>query len=142
MWVLSVKRIAFAMLFLMTSCSQLVADTITISVPLRVTTVLDAYRAECAKESGEGKIELDGDEVSKLWTDQGEEAYVIRAAFTCDNIGHIWCGVNGCPTQMVLNNEVYETNRIFRKSPNRISKKQDGTLTYWLPDGKQFNVGK
>jgi hypothetical protein len=126
----------------MTFCSHLVADTITISVPMGVTTVLDAYRAECVENGGEGEIELDGDEVFKLWTDQGEEAYVIRATFKCDNIGHIWCGLNGCPTQIVLNNEVYETNRIFRKSPNRISKKQDGTLTYWLPDGKQFNVGK
>jgi len=134
------KQISLSMSFLVFFCSQLVADTITISVPLGVTTVLDAYRAECAKEGGEGKIELDGDEVSKLWTDQGEEAYVIRATFTCDNIGHIWCGAMGCPTQIVLYDEVYETNRIFRKSPNRISKKQDGTLTYWLPDGKQFNV--
>ena len=39
-------------------CSHLVADTITISVPLGVTTVLDAYRAECVENGGDGEIQL------------------------------------------------------------------------------------
>ena len=132
------KQTSLVIVFLMTFCSQLVADTITISVPSGVTNVLDAYSAECVEQGGE--LELDGDEISKLWTDEGEEAYVIRATFTCAGLGHIWCGVMGCPTQIVLDDEVYETNHIFRKPPNRISKKQNGMLTYWLPDGKQFNV--
>tara|TARA_R110000796_G_C14293101_1_gene404226 strand:+ start:346 stop:459 length:114 start_codon:yes stop_codon:yes gene_type:complete len=33
--------------------------------------VVDAYRAECAEEGG--KLELDGDEISKLWTDEGKK---------------------------------------------------------------------
>jgi hypothetical protein len=42
----------------MTFCSHLVADTITISVPMGVTTVLDAYRAECVENGGEGAVRL------------------------------------------------------------------------------------
>jgi len=46
----------------------------------------------------------------------------------------------GCPTQIVLNDVVYETDRILQKPPNRISQKSDGSLTYWMPDGSEFNV--
>ena len=75
-----------------------------------------------------------------LWTDEGEEAYVIHAMFTCGDLGHLWCGTMGCPTQIVLNDVVYETDRILQKPPNRISQKQTGSITYWTPDGFEFNV--
>ena len=116
-----------------------VADMISISVPSAVREAVDGYRAECTDEGGE--LELDGDEISKLWTDEGEEAYVIHAAFTCGDLGHLWCGAMGhCPTDLVINNKFYSTNRILQKHPNRIAKASDGTVTYWMPDGLKLMV--
>tara|TARA_B100000497_G_scaffold92253_1_gene103044 strand:+ start:1395 stop:1628 length:234 start_codon:yes stop_codon:yes gene_type:complete len=57
---------------------------ISFSVPSAVREAIDGYRAECTNEGGE--LELDGDEISKLWTDEGEESYVIHAAFTCGDL--------------------------------------------------------
>ena len=116
------------------------ADLISISVPSAVREVIDDYRAECTDEGG--VLELDGDEISKLWTDQGEEAYVIHAAFTCGDLGHLWCGAMGCPTDLVINNRFYSTNRILQKHPNRISKASDGTVTYWMPDGFKLMIDR
>ena len=116
----------------------IVADQLTINVPSAVANTIREYRAECTDEGGE--LELDGDEISKLWTDEGEEAYVVHAMFTCGDLGHLWCGTMGCPTQIVLNDVVYETDRILQKPPNRISSNNDGSLTYWTPDGLEFNV--
>ena len=116
-----------------------VADMISISVPSAVREAIDGYRAECTDEGGE--LELDGDEISKLWTDEGEEAYIIHAAFTCGDLGHLWCGAMGhCPTDLVINNKFYSTNRILQKHPNRISRASDGTVTYWMPDGLKLMV--
>ena len=114
------------------------AQSMSVSVPSAVAKTVDNYRAECTDEGGE--LELDGDEVYKLWTDEGEEAYVIHAMFTCGDLGHLWCGAMGCPAQIVLNNVVYETDRILQRPPNRISSNEDGSLTYWTPDGFEFNV--
>ena len=117
------------------------ADMISISVPSAVREAIDGYRAECTDEGGE--LELDGDEISKLWTDEGEEAYVIYAAFTCGDLGHLWCGAIGhCPTDLVINNKLYSTNRILQKHPNRISKTSDGTVTYWMPDGFKLMIDR
>jgi len=102
------------------------ADLISVSVPSAVREAIDDYRAECTDEGGE--LKLDGNEISKLWTDQGEESYVIHAAFTCGDLGHLWCGTMGCPTQIVLNGVVYETDRMLQKPPNRISSNNDGSL--------------
>ena len=121
-----------------TLTTQATSDTITFTAPTAVAKTVDNYRTECTEEGGE--LELDGDEISKLRTDQGEEAYVIHAMFTCGDLGHLWCGAMGCPTQIVLNDLVYETDRILQKPPNRISQKSDGTITYWTPDGFEFNV--
>ena len=121
-----------------TLTTQATSDTITFTAPTAVAKTVDNYRTECTEEGGE--LELDGDEISKLRTDQGEEAYVIHAMFTCGDLGHLWCGAIGCPTQIVLNDLVYETDRILQKPPNRISQKSDGSLTYWTPDGFEFNV--
>ena len=114
------------------------ADMIGISVPSAVSDAINIYRAECTDDGGE--LELDGDEISKLRTDEGEEAYVIHAAFTCGDLGHLWCGAMGCPTDLVINNKFYGTNRILQKHPNRISKASDGTVTYWMPDGLKLMV--
>ena len=116
------------------------ADMIGISVPSAVSDAINIYRAECTDEGGE--LELDGDEISKLWTDEGEEAYVIHAAFTCGDLGHLWCGAMGCPTDLVINNKFYSTNRILQKHPNRISKAPDGTVTYWMPDGFKLMIDR
>ena len=116
------------------------AQTITLSVPSTVTEQIDVYRAECSNDGGE--LELDGDEVFKVWTDEGEEAYVIYAAFTCGSYGHLWCGAKGhCSTQFVIDNRLYETNKILTAAPNRISKAKDGVVTYWLPDGFKLTIG-
>jgi len=114
------------------------ADMIGISVPSAVSDAINIYRAECTEEGGE--LELDGDEISKLRTDEGEEAYVIYAAFTCGDLGHLWCGAMGCPTDLVINNRFYSTNRILQKHPTRISKASDGTVTYWMPDGLKLMI--
>ena len=117
------------------------ADNISISVPPAVREAIDGYRAECTNEGSE--LELDGDEISKLWTDEGEEAYVIHAAFTCGDLGHLWCGAMGhCPTDLVINNKLYRTNIILEKHPNRISKGSDGTVTYWMPDGLKLMIDR
>ena len=101
---------------------------------------IDVYRSECSNDGGE--LELDGDEVFKVWTDEGEEAYVIYAAFTCGSLGHLWCGAKGhCSTQLVIDNRLYETNRILTVAPNRISKAKDGAVTYWLPNGFKLTIG-
>ena len=130
------RPLAFIMMALLPTLA--VADMVGVSVPYAVRETVDVYRAECTNEGSE--LELDGDEISKLWTDEGEEAYVVHAMFTCGDLGHLWCGTMGCPTQIVLNDVVYETDRILQKPPNRISSNNDGSLTYWTPDGLEFNV--
>ena len=115
-----------------------IADVISVSVPSAVSDAISLYRAECTDEGGE--LKLDGNEISKLWTDEGEEAYVIHAAFTCGDLGHLWCGAMGCPTDLVINNKFYSTNRILQKHPNRISRASDGAVVYWMPDGLKLMV--
>jgi hypothetical protein len=133
------RHLAFVMMALLPTLA--VADMISISVPSAVREAVDGYRSECTDEGGE--LELDGDEISKLWTDQGEEAYIIHAAFTCGDLGHLWCGAMGhCPTDLVINNKFYSTNRILQKHPNRISKGSDGTVTYWMPDGLKLMIDR
>ena len=133
------KRFTIILALFLFLTTQAISDIITVTVPSAVAEVVNKYRADCAEEGGE--LELDGDEISKLWTDQGEEAYVIRAAFTCGDLGHLWCGAMGhCPTNLVINNKFYDTNRILQKHPNRISKAPDGTVTYWTPDGIQLLI--
>lgn len=115
------------------------AELITISVPSAVKDVINSYRATCTEEGGE--LELDGDEIYKIWTDELEKAYVIRAAFTCGDLGDMWCGAMGhCPTDLVIGNKVYETKRILQGIPYRISKSSDGTVTYWLSNGVKLVV--
>jgi len=116
------------------------ADSISVFVPSAVRDAIDVYRAECTDEGGE--LELDGDEISKLWTDEGQEAYIIHAAFTCGDLGHLWCGAMGCPTDLVINNKLYSTNRILQKHPNRISKASNGAVTYWMPDGFKLMIDR
>ena len=130
------RPLAFIIMALLPTLAT--ADMIGISVPSAVSDAINIYRAECTEEGGE--LELDGDEISKLRTDEGEEAYVIYAAFTCGDLGHLWCGAMGCPTDLVINNRFYSTNRILQTHPNRISKASDGTVTYWMPDGLKLMV--
>ena len=130
------RPLAFIIMALLPTLAT--ADMIGISVPSAVSDAINIYRAECTKEGGE--LELDGDEISKLRTDEGEEAYVIYAAFTCGDLGHLWCGAMGCPTDLVINNRFYSTNRILQKHPTRISKASDGTVTYWMPDGLKLMI--
>ena len=131
------RHLAFVIMALLPTLA--VAEMISVSVPSAVSEAVDVYRDDCTDEGGE--LELDGDEISKLWTDEGEEAYVIRAAFTCGDLGHLWCGaMDHCPTDLVINNKFYGTNRILQKHPTRISKASDGTVTYWMPDGLKLMV--
>ena len=132
------RPLAFIIMALLPTLAT--ADMIGISVPSAVSDAINIYRAECTDEGGE--LELDGDEISKLRTDEGEEAYVIYAAFTCGDLGHLWCGAMGCPTDLLINNKFYGTNRILQKHPNRISKASDGTVTYWMPDGFKLMIDR
>ena len=94
--------------------------------PSAIIEAVDEYRAECVEEDG-GELELNGDEIAKIWTDEGEEAYVIRAAFTCGTLGHFWCGAMGhCPTDLVINNKLYDTNRILQRDVCVSLKRQIG----------------
>ena len=116
-----------------------VADTISITVPSAVAEVVNKYRAYCAEEGGE--LELDGDEMFRLRTDEGEEAFVIRADFTCGDLGHLYCGAMGhCPTYLVINNKFYDTKRILQGIVARISKAPDGTVNYWMHDGHKLMI--
>lgn len=129
------KRVIFIILTFLPVMA--VSDEISIVYPSAVIEAVDTYRAECAEDGG--KLELDGDEISKLWTDEWEEAYVIRAAFTCGTLGHLWCGAMGhCPTDLVINNKLYDTNRILQRDVVRISKAPDGTISYWLYGGHKI----
>ena len=130
------RHLAFTIMALLPTLAS--ADMVSISVPSAVREAIDGYRAECTDEGSE--LELDGDEIFKLRTDEGEAAYVVHAMFTCGDLGHLWCGTMGCPSQIVLNDVVYETDRILPRPPNRISQKPDGTITYWTPDGFEFNA--
>ena len=56
---------------------------ISISAHNAVLDAVDRFRAECAKDGG--NLELDGGEISKLYTDQAEIAYVVQAAFICND---------------------------------------------------------
>ena len=131
-WLLSI--------FLVVSPAVTLADIITVSVPHAVSQQIEIYREQCAEDGG--ALELDGDEVVKLWTDEGKEAYVIHAAFTCGDFGYLWCGSAGCSTQLVIGGKLYETNRILPYAPNRISYANSGAITYWLPDGVEFTIGE
>ena len=116
-----------------------VADTISITVPSAVADVVKKYRADCAEEGGE--LELDGDEIFRLRTEEGELAFVIRASFTCGDLGHLYCGAMGhCPTYLVVDNKYYNTNRILQESVARISKAPDGTISYWMHDGHKLII--
>ena len=42
------------------------AQTITVAVPSAVADQIAVYRAQCTEEGGE--LELDGDEIFKIWT--------------------------------------------------------------------------
>jgi len=64
------RHLAFVIMALLPTLA--VAEMISVSVPSAVSEAVDFYRDECTDEGGE--LELDGDEISKLWTDQGEEA--------------------------------------------------------------------
>lgn len=115
------------------------ADTISITVPSAVADVVKKYRADCAEEGGE--LELDGDEIFRLRTEEGELAFVIRASFSCGDLGHLYCGAMGhCPTYLVVDNKYYNTNRILQESVARISKAPDGTISYWMHDGHKLII--
>lgn len=115
------------------------AQSVSINVPNTVFEAMNRYRSRCT-EHGE-KLVLDGDEIVKLWTDEGEIAYVIRAAFTCGDLGHLWCGATGlCETLLVIGDELYNTNRLLSESPKRVSELQDGTIAYWLSDGVKLEA--
>ena len=119
--------------------TQAISDIITVTVPSAVAEVVNKYRADCAEEGGE--LELDGDEMFRLRTDEGEEAFVIRADFTCGDLGHLYCGAMGhCPTYLVINNKFYDTKRILQGIVARISKAPDGTVNYWMHDGHKLMI--
>ena len=133
------KRFTIILAVFLFLTTQAISDIITVTVPSAVAEVVNKYRAYCAEEGGE--LELDGDEMFKLRTDEGEEAFVIRADFTCGDLGHLYCGAMGhCPTYLVINNKFYDTKRILQGIVARISKAPDGTVNYWMHDGHKLMI--
>jgi len=133
------KHITIILALFLSLTTQAISDMITVTVPSAVAEVVNKYRADCAEEGGE--LELDGDEMFRLRTDEGEEAFAIRADFTCGDLGHLYCGAMGhCPTYLVINNKFYDTKRILQGIVARISKAPDGTVTYWMHDGHKLMI--
>ena len=133
------KHITIILALFLSLTTQAISDIITVTVPSAVAEVVNKYRADCAEEGGE--LELDGDEMFRLRTDEGEEAFVIRADFTCGDLGHLYCGAMGhCPTYLVINNKFYDTKRILQGIVARISKASDGTVNYWMHDGHKLMI--
>tara|TARA_B110000211_G_scaffold45535_1_gene48485 strand:- start:137 stop:550 length:414 start_codon:yes stop_codon:yes gene_type:complete len=133
------KHITIILALFLSLTTQAISDIITVTVPSAVAEVVNKYRADCAEEGGE--LELDGDEMFRLRTDEGEEAFVIRADFTCGDLGHLYCGAMGhCPTYLVINNKFYDTKRILQGIVARISKAPDGTVNYWMHDGHKLMI--
>ena len=133
------KRFTIILAVFLFLTTQAISDIITVTVPSAVAEVVNKYRADCAEEGGE--LELDGDEMLRLRTDEGEEAFVIRADFTCGDLGHLYCGAMGhCPTYLVINNKFYDTKRILQGIVARISKAPDGTVNYWMHDGHKLMI--
>ena len=133
------KHITIILALFLSLTTQAISDMITVTVPSAVAEVVNKYRADCAEEGGE--LELDGDEMFRLRTDEGEEAFVIRADFTCGDLGHLYCGAMGhCPTYLVINNKFYDTKRILQGIVARISKAPDGTVNYWMHDGHKLMI--
>ena len=133
------KHITIILALFLSLTTQAISDIITVTVPSAVAEVVNKYRADCAEEGGE--LELDGDEMFRLRTDEGEEAFVIRADFTCGDLGHLYCGAMGhCPTYLIINNRFYDTKRILQGIVARISKAPDGTVTYWMHDGHKLMI--
>ena len=133
------KHITIILALFLSLTTQAISDMITVTVPSAVAEVVNKYRADFAEEGGE--LELDGDEMFRLRTDEGEEAFVIRADFTCGDLGHLYCGAMGhCPTYLVINNKFYDTKRILQGIVARISKAPDGTVNYWMHDGHKLMI--
>ena len=133
------KHITIILALFLSLTTQAISDIITVTVPSAVAEVVNKYRVYCAEEGGE--LELDGDEMFRLRTDEGEEAFAIRADFTCGDLGHLYCGAMGhCPTYLVINNKFYDTKRILQGIVARISKASDGTVNYWMHDGHKLMI--
>lgn len=101
------------------------------SSDVRINEIISEYAAECAKDGQ--SLEIDGDEVTELTTEQGKTAYVVFGEFACSEDGHLWCGTAGCPIDIVIDGRRYsysELMRLTKKPPDFISIDADGSLTY------------
>ena len=93
--------------------------------------IIEEYEAECAKD--DQSIEVDGNEVTQLTTEQGKTAYVVYGEFACSEDGHLWCGSGGCPFDIVIEGRRYSHRQIMRlldEPPDFISVGDDGSLAY------------
>ena len=93
--------------------------------------IIEEYEAECAKD--DQSIEVDGDEVTQLTTEQGKTAYVVYGEFACSEDGHLWCGSGGCPFDIVVEGRRYSHRQIMQlldEPPDFISVDGNGAVTY------------
>ena len=107
------------------------ADNITSNE--QINEIINEYAAECAKDGQ--SLEVDGDEVTQLTTEQGKTAYVVYGEFACSEGGHLWCGTVGCPFDIVIEGRRYSHRQIMRlldEPPDFISVDGDGSLAYGL----------
>lgn len=98
-----------------------------------ISEIIGEYAAECA-EVGQ-LLEIDGDEISQLTTEQGKTAYVVYGEFACSEDGHLWCGSGGCPFDIVIEGRRYSHTQIMRLldgPPDFISVNGVGSLAYGL----------
>ena len=101
------------------------------SSDVRINEIINEYAAECAKDGQ--SLEIDGDEVTQLTTEQGKTAYVVYGEFACSEDGHLWCGTSGCPFDIVIEGRRYSHRQIMRlldEPPDFISVGDDGSLAY------------
>ena len=99
----------------------------------RLNEIISEYAAECARDGQ--SLEIDGDEVTQLTTEQGKTAYVVYGEFACSEDGHLWCGTGGCPFDIVIKGRRYSHRQIMRlldEPPDFISVDGDGSLAYGL----------
>jgi len=101
--------------------------------------IISEYAAECAKDGQ--TLEIDGDEVTELTTEQGKTAYVVFGEFACSEDGHLWCGTAGCPIDIVIDGRRYSHRQIMRllkEPPDFVSETESGKIIYGLR-GQIFN---
>ena len=131
--------IAKSLVFVVVSILPMQARADSHSSDVRINEIISEYAAECAKDGQ--TLEIDGDEVTELTTEQGKTAYVVFGEFACSEDGHLWCGTAGCPIDIVIDGRRYSHRQIMRllkEPPDFVSETESGKIIHGLR-GQIFN---